>query len=279
MDYPMKKILPLLFFTLIAAQAQVLDAIAIDVEGEAITTLEIQAVQQKMNISKQAAVEALIKDRLEKSAIEKSGIGIEPSEIQAKVNTIAAAKGLTQAQMKEILQKKGLSWESYIEQLSTGMRKERFFQEHILSTIERPSDTELETYYETHRSDFADAPRQMSLIAHKSNSIERLKESMSNPMKVIMGVEKQTILASSNEMSPELLNVINNTDINSFTQPVNTAQGFVSYFVKSKGTGQSGFAAVKNTVAAQWAQGQRVQAAKDFFNKLKTNASIRVIRL
>jgi len=64
----MKKLLPFLLFSLISLQAQVIDAVAIDVEGEAITTLEIQAVQQKMNMSKQAAVEALIRDRLEKSA-------------------------------------------------------------------------------------------------------------------------------------------------------------------------------------------------------------------
>ena len=275
----MKKILPLLFFTLMSTQAQVLDAIAIDVEGEAITTLEIQAVQQKMNISKQATVEALIKDRLEKSAIEKAGIRIEDSAIQAKINAIAAAKGLSQSQMKEILQKKGLSWESYIQQLTTGMKKERFFQEHILATIERPSDSELETFYQTHRSDFSDAPKQMSFIAYKSNSVQQLKESIANPMKVVGGVKKESILASSNEMSPELLNLINATEINSFTKPVQTQKGFVSYFIKSKGNGQSGFAAVKNAVAAQWAQGQRVQAAKDFFNKLKANANIRVIRL
>ena len=275
----MKKILPILLFSLITSQAEVLDAIAIDVEGQAITTLEIQAVQQKMNISQQAAVEALIKDRLEKSAIEKAGITIEHSEIQAKVNAIASAKGLSQAQMQKILQQKGLTWESYIEQLTTGMKKERFFQEHILATIERPSDSELQTFYETHRSEFSDAPQQLSLVAYKSSSAEALKETIANPMKVISGVQKESILASSNEMSPALLNLISNTDVNSFTQPVNTGNGFVSYFVKSKGTGQSGFASVKNSVASRWAQGQRVQAAQDFFNKLKSNANIRVIRL
>jgi len=275
----MKKILPILLFSLICSHAQVLDAIAIDVEGQAITTLEIQAVKQKMNISQQAAVEALIKDRLEKSAIEKAGITIGHAEIQAKVNAIAASKGLSQAQMQEILQQKGLTWESYIEQLTTGMKKERFFQEHILSTIERPSDNELQTFYETHRSEFNDAPTQLSLVAYKSSSAEKLKEIILTPMKVVSGVKKESILANSNEMSPALLNLINNTAVNSFTQPINTGNEFVSYFVKSKGTGQSGFEAVKNSVATRWAQGQRVQAAQDFFNKLKSNANIRVIRL
>jgi len=277
----MKKILPLLISTVLSIQAQpqVIDAIAIDVEGEPITTLEIQAVQQKLQMSKQAAVETLIKDRLEKSAIKKAGIIIAPEEIQAKINAIASSKGLTQAKMQTLLAQKGLTWENYITQLTTEMKKERFFQQVILSTIERPSDTELEEYYNAHKAEFSNAPKQMSLVAYTSNTSAALQQAISNPMKPIAGVNKKNILAASNEMSPELLNLIENTPANSFTKPVNTGKGFVAYFVKSKGSGQSGFSAVKNAVVARWIQEQRVQAGKDFLNKLKSNANIRVIRL
>jgi parvulin-like peptidyl-prolyl isomerase len=275
----MKKILPLLLCVLLSSQAQVLDAIAIDVEGEAITTLEIQAVQQKLKMSKQAAVETLIKDRLEKSAIKKAGIVISNEEVQAKVNNIARSKGLTQPKMQELLTQKGLTWDTYIEQLTTEMKKERFFQQVILSTIDRPSNAELEDYYNTHQAEFSNAPRQMSLIAYSSDSASSLQQAMSNPMQPTNGVNKKNILASSNEMSPALLNLINSTKLNSFSKPVNTGKGFIAYFVKSKGSGQSGFAAVKNSVATRWVQEQRVQAGKDFLNKLKSNANIRVIRL
>jgi len=279
MDNQMKKILPLLIVAFISTQAQVLDAIAIDVEGEAITTLEIQAVQQKLKMSKQAAVETLIKDRLEKSAIKKANIQVSHEEIQAKVNSIASSKGLTQAKMKSILLSKGLTWESYIEQLTTEMKKERFFQEVILSTIERPSDDELETYYNTHKSEFSNAPRQMSLVVYKSNTAANLQQAIANPLQPMDGVSKENALVSSNEMSPALLNLINATPENTFTKPVNTGKGFIAYYVKSKGSTQTGFAAVKNTVVARWLQEQRIQAGKDFLNKLKSNAKIRVIRL
>jgi parvulin-like peptidyl-prolyl isomerase len=281
MDYQMKKILPLLLFTLITAtNAQVLDAIAIDVEGEAITTLEIQAVQQKMGMSKQAAVEALIKDRLEKSALKKANITIDPAEAEAKAQTIAQSRGMTIDQMKNILGQKGLTWDSYIEQLGTEMKKERFFKEHIISTITPPSDAELETYYNMHKDKFSAAPVQMSLVAYAASTAESLKKSMDNPMQPVEGVQKKNILAASNEMSPQLLNLINATPAGSFTKPVNTGKGFVAYFVKSKGSqGQAGFQAVKQQVTMMWMQEQRGQAGQDFFNKLKSNANIRVIRL
>ena len=276
----MNKILPLLLFSIISSHAQVLDAIAIDVEGEAITTLEIQAVQQKMSMSKQAAVEALIKDRLEISALKKANIQIDPSEVQAKVQTIATSKGLSETQMKSLLAEKGLDWDTYLKQLTNEMKKERFFIEHIAGTVTPPSDSELEIYYNTHREKFSAAPVQMSLVAYASNSAESLKEAMENPMQPVTGVQKKNILASSNEMSPALASLINSTQTGSFTKAVNTGKEFISYFVKSKGSqGQDGFQSVKQAVTMQWIQEQRVQAGQDFFNKLKSNANIRVIRL
>jgi len=275
----MKKILPFLLFSLISIQAQVIDAVAIDVEGEAITTLEIQAVQQKMNMSKQAAVEALIQDRLEKSAMKKANIQVTHEEIQAKVQTIASSKGMSQSQMKEVLAKKGLTWDNYIKQLTMEIKKEHFFRENIASTVTPPSDAELEVYYNTNQEKFSSAPKQMSLVVYLAPTVEKIKEAIGNPMRPIEGVQKKNILANSNEMTPQLLELINKTPVNSFTAPVNTGKGIIAYFVKSKGQQQGGFEAVKNSVANMWMQEQRVQAGQDFFNKLKSNANIRVIRL
>ena len=275
----MKKLLSLLLFCMLTLEAQVIDAVAIDVEGQAITVLEIQAVQQNLKMSKDAAIEMLIRDRLEKAAIENAGITVSDDEVQQKINTIATSKQLTIAQMKSLLQKRGLTWDSYLKQIKLEIQKERFFQQHILSTIDRPSDDELKTYYNTHKEAFSSAPTQMSLVAYTSDSPDLLKEAISNPMKPIEGVSKKNILASSDQMSPALLNLIEQTPANSFTKPINTGKGFIAYFVKSKGSGQSGFEAVKNAVLSSWIQSKRVQASKDFLNKLKANAKIRVIRL
>jgi parvulin-like peptidyl-prolyl isomerase len=277
----MKKLLPLLLFTLISSQAQIIDAIAIDVDGEPITTLEIQAVQEKLKMSKKAAIEALIKDRLEKSAIKKAHIEIPPEAVDAKIEQIANSRGLNKSQIQEMLGKKGLTWESYREQLSIEMKKEQFFKRHIASNISQPSDDELKVYYETHKDKFSSAAvSQMSLIVYGSNSSKKLQEVMKNPMKKIEGVQQKNILASSNEMDPKLFSLIQNTPEGSFTQPINTGRGFIAYYIKSKSSQAGGnFLAVKNAVAMQWLQEERVKAGQNFFNKLKTNANIRIIRL
>ncbi|MCH9741149.1 MAG: peptidyl-prolyl cis-trans isomerase [Epsilonproteobacteria bacterium] len=279
----MKKIIPLLLFAIIGLQAQeqIIDAIAIDVDGEPITTLEIQAVQKKLNMSKKAAIEALINDRLEKGAIEKANITIEPSEIDAKIQQIATTRGMTKAQMRVALNQKGLTWEAYKEQLGMELKKEKFFQQQIASSLSQPTEDELKTYYETHKEKFSSVAStvQMSLIAYASNASKKLQEAMQNPMKKVAGVQQKNLLVNSSEMAPQLFQVIQNTPEGSFTQPINTGQGFVAYYVKSKGQGQGGFESVKNAVAMQWIQEERAKAGSDFINKLKSNANIRVIRL
>ena len=64
----MKKILLLSFFLLLItfSEARVLNAIAIVVDGEPITTEEIKAVQKQLHVSKKEAQDMLIENRLQK---------------------------------------------------------------------------------------------------------------------------------------------------------------------------------------------------------------------
>lgn len=278
----MKKIILILIFAILNINAQIIDAIAIDVNGEPITTLEIEAVQAKLNMSKKASVEALIKDRLEKSAIEKANITVSPEEVDAKIEQIAEARRLTKEQMREALAKRGLSWSSYKKQLEIEIKKEKFFAQNIASNIERPTDNDLRLYYETHKDKFSsDTPTsQISLIAYSSNSSTKLREAIQNPMRVIDGVKQQSVLASSSDMNPRLFKIIESTPEGTFTKPINTGRGFVAYFVKSKSNqGVGGFEVVKNRVAMAWLAEEREKALKNFIDKLKNSADIRVIRL
>ena len=73
--------------------SKTLDAIALVVEGEAITTAEVKAIQQKMNIPKAKAEKLLIQDRLQKSAMK--DIFINEDSIDEKVTFIAKQNGLS----------------------------------------------------------------------------------------------------------------------------------------------------------------------------------------
>jgi len=66
-----------------------------------------------------------------------------------------------------------------------------------------------------------------------------------------------------------------------FTKPINTGRGFIAYFVKSKSkqSGGSNFDIVKSQVEMRWFQEQKGKVMKDYIDKLRGSADIRVIRV
>ena len=126
----MKKLVILgLFICLTFSQAKMLDAIAVVVEGEAVTTAEIRAVQQQMNISKKEATDLLIQNRLQKSVM--SAIEIAEDTIDSKIEGIATKNNLTIPNMQKLLKEQGTTWKKYRSTIREALKKEKFYQEKI----------------------------------------------------------------------------------------------------------------------------------------------------
>ena len=117
----MKKILLLSFFLLLItfSEARVLNAIAIVVDGEPITTEEIKAVQKQLHVSKKEAQDMLIENRLQKGAMR--GIKVSEDEIDQRIKLIAQQNNITVKKMQGILKKQGQSWNRFRDQIKTAI--------------------------------------------------------------------------------------------------------------------------------------------------------------
>jgi parvulin-like peptidyl-prolyl isomerase len=271
----MKKLVLLGFITLLTlSQAKMVDAIAIIVEGEPITTAEIRAVQQQMQVSKEQATNLLIQDRLQKSAMR--DVFIAESDIDAKIAAIAAQNHLTVPKMQKILKEQGTSWNRYRSSVKEAMKKEKFFQEKVVSTIATPSEDELKIFYKNHQKEFT-IPASVNLIEYSAPSEESMKNFLQtkNPK----GVKIRSVTKSTKDLNPTLLGSILQTQDGSFTRPFNAGDRYISYKVLSKqGKVNMPFEAAQGAVAAKWKQQQQSKALKDYFEKIKTNADIQILR-
>ncbi len=115
---------------------EVIDAIAIDVNGEPITTLDIRAVEGKFNLSKKMAIEMLIQNRLEKSELNRLNIEVSDEEIDAKIGEIASSKGMDIERFKAVVAKSGFSYQKYREEVALAIKREKFIIEKIVPLIE-----------------------------------------------------------------------------------------------------------------------------------------------
>ncbi len=271
----MKKLILIGFITLLTSiDAKMLDAIAIIVEGEPVTTAEIRAIQTQMSVSKKQAESLLIQDRLQKSAMK--DIAIDEKAIDSKISSIAAQNNITVPKMQQILKEQGTSWSRYRSNIRDAMKKEKFFQENVVRTIPEPTEDELALYYQNNKDEFF-APNSVSLIEYSASSEQKMKDFLKTKNKKY--VTSRSVTKKTKELNPTLLGSILQTQDGSYTRPFNAGDRYISYKVLSKnGKSAMPFESAKGAVAARWKQKQQTKALKDYFEKLKTNADVQYIR-
>ncbi len=272
----MKKIL-FLFFVLLAtlAQAKVYNAIAIVVDGEPITTVEISAVQKQLRVSKKEAQHMLIENRLQKAAMK--DISVSEDEIDKRIEQIAKQNSITVKKMQGVLKQQGQSWNKFRDQMKTGIQKQKFFRTKIAKNIPEPSDDELKIFYRNHPELFS-MPSSIAVIEFSASSAGKIQALLENPANQ-KGIKRKKTTFKGADITPQLLAMISETPIGSFTPAFNNGNAFVTYKVLSKGKGTlKPFEDVKNNVTMAWKKEQQGDAIKDYFEKMKSNATIEYIR-
>ena len=272
----MKKIL-FLFFVLLAtlAQAKVYNAIAIVVDGEPITTVEISAVQKQLRVSKKEAQHMLIENRLQKAAMK--DISVSEDEIDKRIEQIAKQNSITVKKMQGVLKQQGQSWNKFRDQMKTGIQKQKFFRTKIAKNIPEPSDDELKIFYRNHPELFS-MPSSITVTEYSASSAGKIQAMLENPANQ-KGVKRKKTTFKGADITPQLLAMISETPIGSFTPAFNNGNAFVTYKVLSKGEGKlKPFEDARNNVTMAWKKEQQGEAVKDYFEKMKSNATIEYIR-
>jgi hypothetical protein len=271
----MKKLLLLALLTLCTfSYAKMVNGIACIVEGECITSAEIRAIQTQYSIPKEKALNLLIQDRLQKSAMR--DIVVDETVIDSKISAIAAQNNLTVPKMQKILKTQGTSWETYRSSIRNAIRKEKFFQEHIINNIPEPSNDELKLYYTNHKKQFV-IPSTVNLIEYSAKSEQKMKDFLRT--KNTKKVKSHQVKKSTKDLNPTLLSTILQTQNGSYTRPFNAGDKYISYKILSKsGEVTMPFESAISAITARWKRAQQSRAIKDYFEKLKTNADIQYIK-
>ena len=269
-----KQILLVALFACTFTYAKMMDAIAIIVDGEPITTAEIRAIQTQGHLSRQKAIDLLIQDRLQKAAMK--DITIPEEEVDKEVSKIAEMNGITVKKMQQILQKQGTSWSKYRESIRQGLKKRQFFKNKVAATLPTPTDDELKLFYNNHKKMFR-IPQTIQVKEYTAASKKTLKILVRTGN--AKGVHSRTKRLQTKGLNPSLMGMLLQTPNGSFTAPINAGDKYIVYKVLDKsGSRQMPFDAARGAVASQWRRQQQDKAVKDYFQKMKTEANIQYLR-
>jgi parvulin-like peptidyl-prolyl isomerase len=255
-------------------QAKMVDGIAIIVEGEAVTTAEIRAVQTQMGVSKSKAIDLLIQDRLQKAAMR--DINIPEENIDKKISEIAVQNNVTIPKMQKILQEQGTPWVKYRSSIRDALKKEHFYQNEVVASTPTPSPDELKLFYKNHKKEFT-LPTSIRMIEYTASSEKKMNKFLRTHNKSHVKAKKKTKSIKSLEGS--ILTMLLQTPNGAYTKPINAGDRYIVYKVLSKqGRTSMPYEAAQGAVAAKWKQEQQGKALKDYFEKLRTRADIQILR-
>lgn len=272
----MHKLLQLTLTLLIATSvhAQMVSGVAMIVEGEAITTSEILTLQKKTGLSREKAVDLLIQDRLQKAAMK--DIKVSEKDVDTKIKEIATANNATVPEIQKSLKERGFSWTQYRSMVRSNLKKDKFFKSTVATSIPTPSEDELKIYYNSHKEEF-NLPKNVKLIEYSAATEEEIKAFLKT--KNLKGIKSKTVNKATKDLNRALLGTILKTPDGSYTRSMNAGNKYISYKVLSKqGKTIMPFDVAKGAVSIKWRRAQQDRALKDYFEKMKLNANIQVIR-
>lgn len=273
----MKNLL-ILFFGFIFLKAEIIDGIALRVDGNIITLYEIQEAQNKFKLNKKEALDLLITNKLKDNEIKRLKIKVSDSDIDNEINNIILSNKITKDILKNSLKSKGIEFEDYKKELKEFILNRELIRKILQSNTSIASESELKKFYTQNQNQFA-VPIKIKVTTYISNNEIDLQKVLINPLIINKNISKKDEEINVEELPMQIVNVFLNTKVQSFTPVLNSGGAFVLFYVREKvGSRVIPFEDAKTNVLQQYAQAKQEMILNEYFNKIKANAKIENIR-
>ena len=270
-----------IFLLAIGVNAAMVDGVAVIVKGDAITLFDIKTEIQKAHIDAKKASALLIRKKLEELEIKERKITVTTGEVYDELKRTASRNGMTISEFYDAVRNStGMSSTELKAKIKERLLSQKLYGAIAYSSIDQPSESEISDYYELHKDDFAH-PSAFSVTIYGSQSKERLREKIDNPMFYSPQVQTNEQLLPYDRITPELASLLSKTPLNHFTAIIPDGKGgFMSFYIKEiKSAKESGLESVKNQIINLIMAKKREQVLGDYFARLRNNAKIETIRM
>ncbi len=274
----MKKLLGIFLLSSTLSFATVIDAIALIVNNEPITLYDIDKRMVQNNMNKKEAVSSLIDEALYKQLIEEKNIKVDIFDINNYLEKIAAQNGMDLYTFKSVVKQQYKDYEAYEEEIRRRIEREKLISILVRGNLAIANEEDLKIYYENNQNQFSTA-KNIEVVQYVSKNRNELVSLMNNPMVIVKDVEQSTIVLEQNRLNSQLRYLLNDTKINQFTPIFTTDHQYVTLLVNKKiGVETIAFDEVKNKIFGVIMQKREADFLKEYFEKIKLTADIKVLR-
>ena len=261
--------------------AQTIDAIAVIVEDEVITTYDIKQEMQLSHVDYDQARKILIRKKLESIEIKKRGISVSESEIYDEIRQLAQRNGMSISQFYDaVRESNGLNSSQLKEKIKERLLSQKLYQSIAMSKLKEPDEQEIKEYYTLHKERFA-KPAFVDVIVYSASDRKLLEQKITNPMFYSASIMQQTQRLPSDRINPQLLGMLLQTGQGHFSPIVPNPQGgFMTFYVqKIAPVKEVSLDAVRMQIINAIMGEKRAEILDDYFAKLQDSVDIKEFKI
>ncbi len=275
----MKKLLTTLLLSATIASAELIDAVALTVNDDAITLYDIEVRALQTQGDKNAAVSTLVDELLYEQELKKYNIEATLFDVNAYLEKLAASNGLDLYAFKAIIKQKYEDFSLFEEETKQRILREKLVQKLVRGNVKVATEEDLELYYDNNEEQFATAAS-FEITQYSSKNRQALAQIIQNPMLTFGdSVKKDELSLDQEDLNPQMKYLLNSTEVNAFTPIFTADQNYVTVLINEKdGENIEDFESVKNRIFSIIMEDREKKYLKEYFEKVKLTADIKVIR-
>ncbi len=274
----MIKIIFAFVMSLTISYAQLIDGIALVVNDDPITLYDIEKMKNENKLSKEEAVSKLVDKALFNQLIKKHNVNVDILDINEYLKKLADSNGLDIYTFKSLIKQKYKDYDKYEKEVEELILRQKLIERLVRGKINIATEEDLKIYYDNNKTKFQMASK-VSVIEFASFNRIDLKKVIKNPISNIAGVSRNTLELEQSTLNPRLRYMINETNINQFTPVFRSSKKYISFLITKKdGLQVIKFVDVKDKIFNIVMKDRENKYLKDYFEKLKLSADIRIVR-
>ncbi|MDD6056455.1 MAG: peptidyl-prolyl cis-trans isomerase [Helicobacteraceae bacterium] len=264
---------------LIAAPSLV-NGIAFFVNGNPVTLFDVYKMQRTQGVTQDIAVDMLINDELHKEEIKKRKIVVNDLELDDELDRIAKRNKATTTQLKSYIIENGRNWEEYKNSVKNELIKRKLYAQIVQDGIRMADENELQNYYNANKQEFM-IPQSIDVTKYYSKdnkAIEKVLETKGAVVPSGVGIEEEVL--QSNALNPQVVLAFTKGQVGSFTPIFPIEDSFITFLINAKNNPTLlPYENVRNVVLQKMMQQKEDYLIYEYFEKLRSNAKVNIVRL
>lgn len=276
----MRSVLIVCFVFILSLEAGLVNAISVIVNNTPITLYQIDKTAEKMNISKEKALEFLIDEKVKEDEIKTLGIFVDEFEIEDRIEAIARSNNLSKKELFDVLESKFISLKEYKEELKKKITQEKLIRKIFSQESIFVDDEDALIYYKNNSQEFT-LPSRVKITKYATKNKRDLENFLANPLMINQTIVTESEVVDTNVLNPSLASLVAETKEGAFTPILPTGNDvFVAIFVEEKlDMIQKEFDDVKNTIVDKLREESESKAIQRYFKKQRSIAKIITLRV